>query len=184
MGDDQLRWHITSRTPPIDFRIFSAYQQRATHEGSSREGNFTVIDSPDWVNVIALTPDEEVIFVRQYRHGTGQITLELPGGMVDPGEDFKHAGLRELKEETGYSGHETCLLGVVDPNPAFMNNQCGLILVQNARKTGPQELDCNEVIEVVSYPLSQVRALISTGQVTHSLVVSAFYFLEGHLAQA
>ena len=121
MGDDQLRWTITSRTPPIDFKIFSAYQHHATHGHSAREGNFTVIDSPNWVNVVALTPDEEVVFVRQYRHGTGQITLELPGGMVDPGEDFKQAGLRELKEETGYSGHETTLLGVVDPNPAFMN---------------------------------------------------------------
>jgi ADP-ribose pyrophosphatase len=181
MKDQQLKWTITSQNAPIDFKIFSAYQHHASHDASAREGHFTVIDSPDWVNIIALTADEHVVFVRQYRHGTGQVTLELPGGMVDPGEDFRQAGARELREETGYCAHITELLGIVDPNPAFMNNRCGLIVARNVYLDGPQDLDCNEVIEVVTHPLCHIRELIVSGQITHSLVVSAFYFLHSHL---
>ncbi|MEE2756991.1 MAG: NUDIX hydrolase [Myxococcota bacterium] len=173
-----LEWEKLARTVGDDFKIFSVYRQDAIHRASGRRGQFTVVDSPDWVNVIPITADEEVIFVRQYRHGTGEISLEIPGGLVDPGESFLDAGLRELTEETGYVSEHASLMSIIEPNPAFMNNRCGLIIAYPVSPTGQQELDTNEVIEVVRYPLNEVSKLIANGVIRHTLVISAFYMLE------
>ena len=107
-----------------------------------------MLDAPDWVNVIAVTPDEQVVMIRQYRQGTRQITLEIPGGMVDPGEDFMTAGFVNLKEETGGVGQHAEQIGVVAPNPAIQRNNCGTILVKDVI-LGEQSLEGNEEIEVV-----------------------------------
>ena len=177
MADDDLSWTVMHRGEPVNYRIFSAQVHRARHPSSGREGDFTVIDSPDWVNVIALTPENEVVMVRQYRHGTESITLEIPGGLVDPGEDFVSAGLRELAEETGYIADDAVLMGQTEPNPAFMNNRCGLVVARGVRRTQTQALDPNEVIEVVTYPLSEIPKLVAQGAITHTLVITAFYLL-------
>ena len=92
-------------------------------------------------------------------------------------EDFISAGLRELREETGYVGTEVRLIGVVEPNPAFQNNFCGTILVENARQTHNQDLDSHEEIVVYTRPLSDIPEMIRTRQITHSLVVAAFHHL-------
>lgn len=183
MADDTLTWQINERGEARDYKIFSAYQHTATHAPSGRTGRFTVIDSPNWVNVIALTDEDEVIMVRQFRHGTEAVTLELPGGLVDPDEGFVEAGLRELVEETGFVPESAELLGITEPNPAFMNNRCGLVIARGARPAGAQTLDPNEVIDVVTYPLTEVPALIRSGAITHTLVITAFYFME-HAAES
>ena len=172
--DDWLRWTVQKKEPTTDYKIFGVRRQRSRHNASSRDGLFSIVDSPDWINVVAITPDENVIMVRQFRHGTDSITLEIPGGLVDPGEDMLSAAQRELREETGYVSDEWRALGPIHPNPAFMTNQCGLFLATNARCTSQLELDPNEVIEVVSHPLRDVPSLIETGVITHSLVLSAF----------
>ena len=92
-------------------------------------------------------------------------------------EDFISAGLRELREETGYVGTEVKLIGVVEPNPAFQNNFCGTILVENVRQTQDQDLDSHEEIIVYTRPLSDIPEMIRTRQITHSLVVAAFHHL-------
>lgn len=178
MSDDALSWTVTHRSDAIDYKIFSARIHRAHHPASGRTGDFSIIDSPNWVNVIALTPDDEVIMVRQYRHGTERVTLEIPGGLVDPGEDFLSAGLRELAEETGYTTDDAVLMGMTEPNPAFMNNRCGLVVARNVTRTSAQALDPNEVIDVVSHPLADIPRLVANGQITHTLVITAFYLLE------
>ena len=128
--------------------------------------------------MIALTPKQEVVFVRQYRHGTRSLTLEIPGGMCDSGESFVEAGARELLEETGFKGDSVELIGVVEPNPAFQNNKCGTILIHNAEHTQEQDLDPMEEIEILTIPLSQIDDLIRRGEITHSLVVAAFLHLK------
>ena len=176
-----LPWLITAEQELYRTRVFTLLGHRAQSQmNEAKQGSFVVLDAPDWVNVIALTPDNEVVMVRQFRHGSRQITLELPGGMCDPGEDFVVAGQRELREETGAVGTSTELIGVVEPNPAIQNNRCGTILVRDVT-FGPQALDNNEEIEVELIPLDQIQTYIQRQQITHSLVVAAFYHALSYL---
>lgn len=173
-------WTIHDTQPVYQTRVFTLLEQNSSSViNPEKKGSFSVLQAPDWVNVIALTSDEQVVMIRQYRQGTRDITLEIPGGMVDPGEDFMTAGLRELKEETGGVGSRAEQIGVVAPNPAIQQNHCGTILVRDV-ELGEQNLEGNEEIEVVLYPLTDVPELIRTGQITHSLVIVAFHFYHLH----
>ena len=132
-----------------------------------------VLEAPDWVNVVALTEERRLVCVRQYRFGTGGITLEIPGGVISPREAHEDAAQRELREETGYTAEQWTYLGCVEPNPAFLDNVCHHWLAQGARKTHELELDAGEDIAVLELDLDSVRARIATGEIRHSLVVTA-----------
>ncbi len=136
-----------------------------------------VLKLPDWVNVVALTEDGEVSFVRQWRYGLARPTLEIPGGVVEPGEDELVAAQRELLEETGFKGRTWSRLGEVHPNPAIQSNRTSTWLVTDLERISDPEGDGEEELEVLRVPLEQVRRLIREGEVTHSLVVAAFYLL-------
>ena len=168
-------WIISHDSLWVSTRIFTLNKLYAESETSSQAGEFVYLDVPSWVNIIALTADNEVVLVRQYRHGTREVTLEIPGGMCEPNEDFVTAAARELLEETGYSGDPGVILGVVDPNPAFQNNRCATVLFTNVKQVSGQALDPHEEIEIDTAPLSEIKALIKSGEITHSLVVAAFY---------
>jgi len=132
-----------------------------------------VLDVADWVNVVALTPERRVVLVRQYRFGSGTITTEIPGGVIDLGESPEAAARRELREETGYTAERWTDLGAVEPNPAYQNNLCHHFLAEDARATHPLELDPGEDIVVDTLALDEVRARIRSGAIRHALVVSA-----------
>jgi len=150
---------------------------RSPESGSAHD--FFVLDAPDWVNVIPLTPDEKVVCVRQYRAGTDTVTLEIPGGMIDPGDPTPTAAAaREMREETGYLANRYEDLGVVAPNPAIQSNRCHTICAVDAYRDGPQALDGSEVIDVELVDLADIPSLIMSGRITHSLVVAAFYLLD------
>src|SRR4051794_37215030 len=115
-------WEIQASAVVADYGIFRLRKDRCVSPRTHRAHDFWVLETTDWVNIVALTPDEQVVLVRQYRFGSQRTTLELAGGTVDPGEAPLAAAVRELREETGYQAESVTLLGCVEPNPAIQNN--------------------------------------------------------------
>lgn len=172
------RWESLSKTPLLKTRIFDVRSTRFRHPVRNTERDFVVIDAPDWVNVLALTPDHRIVLVRQFRYGTNDFSLEIPGGVMEAGETPLHAGPRELREETGYTGSPAQPLGVVHPNPAMQSNRCHFVFVDQARVTVPLEWDTDEEIAVTALPVDEVFALARSGGITHGLVLDALFFFE------
>jgi len=136
--------------------------------------DFYILESSDWINVIPLTADDKVVMIRQYRHGSREVTLEIPGGLVDPGDTPKKAAARELIEETGYQAKKWLKIGVVNPNPALFNNRCYTFLAQDINKGTDPTPDQTEDIEVVLIPLTDIPKLILKGKIDHAMVITAF----------
>ena len=118
------------------------------------------------------------MLVRQFRFGIDGFSLEIPGGMMEPGEDPLATGVRELREETGYAGAPARLLGSVHPNPAIQSNRCHFLLVEQAVVATDMEWDTDEEIEVTTLPVDEVLALARSGGITHGLVLDALLFFE------
>jgi len=157
-------------------RIFDLKREQYRSPRTAKVHEFYVLESNDWVNVIPLTADEEVVLVKQYRFGTKEFSLEIPGGMLDPDDSPAGAACRELLEETGYAGEEPIFLGTVHPNPAIHTNRCYTYLVQNVRYQKMPKQDSTEDIEVLRVPVADIPELIRKGSITHALVIAAFYW--------
>jgi ADP-ribose pyrophosphatase len=137
-----------------------------------------ILTAPDWANVVALTDAGEAVLVRQFRFGVEANSLEIPGGMLDAGEEPAQGAARELLEETGYRARELVFLGAVHPNPALQTNRCHSYLALGAERVGAPAQDKGEDIEVVLVPASTLQRLVREGVITHALVVAAVYFAE------
>lgn len=174
-------WERLGDNTVESYRIFEVRRSRYRHACEGREGEFVVIDSNDWVNVVALTPGGEIVLVRQFRFGRNGFFLEIPGGMIEPGENPVEAGVRELREETGYEGAGARLLGSVHPNPAIQSNTMHVVLVEDARPVGPPNFDVNEEIETSVVPVARVMDWVGEGRITHSLVLNALFLLHNWL---
>ena len=171
-------WQTLETGEILERGVFGVQEVVRRSPRTGRKGTYQVLRIGDWANVVALTPDDEVVLVAQYRHGLDAITLEIPGGVLDPGEDPARCAARELAEETGYTGEEPVLLGTVHPNPAIQDNSHTSWLITNARKTTEPSLDAGEDIEVVTVPRREIPDLLRRGRITHSLVVAAFHWLD------
>lgn len=172
------RWEKLSHTSLLKTRILDLLSARFRHPVRQTERDFIVCDPPDWVNVIALTPDGHLVLVRQFRFGIDGFSLEIPGGVMEPGEDPIEAGLRELREETGYTGAPGTQLGSVHPNPAIQSNRCHFVFVEQAVRTADMEWDTDEEIEVTTLPVDEVFTLARSGGITHGLVLDALLLFE------
>lgn len=173
------KWKTIKSEPLHNYRVFDTRQDTSISPRTGREHTFYIIESHDWVNIVPLTADGKVIMIRQYRHGNGEITLEVPGGIVDAGEDPLESAVRELREETGYdAGDEVVKTGFVAPNPALFNNTCHSYLAKNVKRVGEQQFDGSEDISIEIVDLKEIPDLIRAGKITHALTVNAFYFLD------
>ncbi|MDD5205814.1 MAG: NUDIX hydrolase [Desulfobacterales bacterium] len=168
-------WSLISSMKNHSFRIFDLRIDRSMSPRTHEQHDFYILESGDWVNVIPLTSDGRVVLIRQYRHGIQEITLEIPGGIVENRDTPEAAARRELMEETGYRESEMIHLGTVHPNPAFLNNRCHTFLAKDVVRAGEQLQDDKEDIEVLLRPIGDIPRLIREGLITHSLVLAAFY---------
>ncbi|WP_420641585.1 NUDIX hydrolase [Candidatus Leptofilum sp.] len=175
-------WEKLDSEEIANYRIFKMRRDVRQSPRTGAEHSFFVLESPDWVNVVALTPEGKVVMIYQFRHGTAEITLEIPGGMVDPREnDPAEAIQRELLEETGYVAEEIIHIGTVAPNPAFLSNRCHTYLALNARWQQEPQFDGAEDIAVELIPIEEIAGLIGNGRISHALVVAAFYHYENYI---
>ena len=160
-------------------KVFEVSRKRARSPRTGDEHFFYTIAASDWVNVVPLTPDDQIVMVRQYRHGSEEITLEIPGGMVDPGESPAEAAARELLEETGYRARELSPLGVVNPNPALFANRCYTFLAKDAEKVAEiRNHGGTEEVAVELVPRAELHQRLRAGEIDHALVLAAFLWLE------
>jgi ADP-ribose pyrophosphatase len=172
-------WQKLSSKPVGDFRIFTIRSDRKISPRTQQEHDFYVIDCVNWVNIIAITADQHLVMVEQYRHGSDTVELEIPGGMMDASDGSPEAtAVRELREETGYVGEQPRLLGRIFPNPAIMSNVCFTVMLENCRCVHPVEFDHGEDIITRLVPIAEIPSLVASGKIQHSLVVVALYHFE------
>ena len=171
-------WEVVSEKQIADCKIFNIHEERCRHPLDGREGDFYSIASRDWVNTIAITPTREIILVRQYRFAIRELSWEIPGGIIDPGESPLDAGLRELQEETGYVGENARLLAHCSPNPAILRNRCHFAYVENARLISKLHLDPNEEIEVCAVPVDEALEWALDLKICHTLTINALFHLQ------
>lgn len=170
-------WKTLHREPFAKTPIFGVERVQRASTTTQRSGEFYVIGTASWVNVFAVTDGGHLVAIRQYRHGTDTVTLEVPGGGIDTSESPLDAAKRELREETGYTATRWIHAGSVDVNPAIQTNQCHIFLAFGAAKTHHTEIDDNEEIEVLEFPWSDLNARIQSHEITHSLVVAGAHFV-------
>lgn len=174
MSDQPKTWNRLASREVADCRVFRVREDRC--ENGEIESTFFVIENPDWVNVIALTTGGEVVLIEQFRHGAAEITVEIPGGMVDDGEDPEAAAKRELLEETGFTSEKWERIGSSCPNPALQQNRMHHFLAVDAVKTEDVEFDEHESVTTRLVPFAEVERMIRNGAIGHSLVVAAFHY--------
>ncbi|TVQ66360.1 MAG: NUDIX hydrolase [Balneolaceae bacterium] len=167
------RWDVLQDKKVFETPVFSLHQIDLIPENRDKTVPFYVLKAPEWINVIALTADEQIVLVEQYRAGIDAPSVEIPGGMTDPGEDPLTAAKRELLEETGYSSGHWTKIGITSSNPAILSNYTHLYLAESCEQTAEQMTDGNEDIAVHLLPFSHFLDLIRDGTVHHAIVLAA-----------
>lgn len=176
-------WDLVQTTPHADCKVYHVEKQCLRHPGDGREGDFYIMRCPDWVLVIALTTEREVVLVNQFRFGSRDFSWEVPGGVIDDEDPSPlEAGLRELVEETGYVGENARYLGWCYPNPALQTNRSHFIFVENCHQRQGQDLDPHEELQVKAVPVEEAYAMAARGEITHSIAINAIFWLQRVMA--
>ena len=174
-------WKTTTKKTVAENPFLKLEEHRREEEGTGRHGYFFIVHAPDWVNIVAITDDQEIVLIEQFRHGSERVELEIPSGIIDESETPAEAALRELVEETGYERSDRSefkKIGEVSPNPAFMRNRCHTYLLTHARLTGAVRFDENETIRLRLVRRSEIEQRVRSGEIRHALIVAAVYWMK------
>jgi 8-oxo-dGTP pyrophosphatase MutT (NUDIX family) len=172
---ESLEWRELAREPVADCRVFSVERSIAASPVDGAQHTFYRINSSSWAQIVPVTEDGQVVMVRQYRHGASRVTLEIPAGLVDPGEEPLRAALRECLEETGYRARNAVSLGVLNPNPALFSNRLYAYVATDVEHADAIQNVGAEQTEVVLVPVSRLPELILGGTIDHALVVATLW---------
>jgi 8-oxo-dGTP pyrophosphatase MutT (NUDIX family) len=168
-------WTRVATKVLLDLRIMKVQEVTAISPKTGNEHGFFVLDTVDWVNVLPITADQEVVFVRQYRHGSDDLSLEIPGGMVDPGEAPIVSAARECLEESGFRASDLKSLGVLNPNPAVFNNQLHTFVAEDVVIEADIQNTATEQTEVVLVPVADLTSYLLDGRIDHALVAATLW---------
>ena len=166
-------WQILRSEAGPDLKLFRVRYDWYKNPRNNKDLKRLVLETVDWVNIVAITAEKKIVVVHQYRFGTGKIATEIPGGVLEAQESPQQAAMRELQEETGYTSSSWYYLGAVEPNPAFHTNLCHHWLAERVRKTHTPMLDEGEDITVETLDFEEIRTAIKSGQIKHALALSA-----------
>ncbi|MFT5012981.1 MAG: ADP-ribose pyrophosphatase [Patiriisocius sp.] len=170
-------WPRSSFRNLAECRIFNLHESTCRSPETGDEHQFYFIETADWVNIVPITDNNEVVLIKQFRHGNQQITIEIPGGMVDPGEEPADSAIRECLEETGYSCGEVQSLGVIAPNPAVFDNSVHCYWAKGAKPAQDIQNTATEKTELMLVPLSEIPDMLLKGDIDHALVVATLWRL-------
>ena len=177
-SDRPSEWQRLSSRELLHTRVFDVRASEFRHPSRAAGKEFLVIDAPDWAVVAPVTPKGELVLVRQFRFGVQKLSLELPGGVIERGEDPAAAAVRELAEETGYRGSAAIVLGSVHPNPAIQSNRAHMIVVPDVQLTAAPDWDADEELSITLAPMAEVLAMVREGKITHALMLNMLFLLE------
>lgn len=178
-GTSKTNWKRISKESVFKTRIFDLHLEKSECVRTGAIQDFYYIHCYDWVNVIAVTPKNSLVMIRQFRHGSGNLEIEVPGGGIDRQDvDPVAGGARELLEETGYRGENGRIIGKVCPNPALQNNLCFTVMFDNCVKVSEPQLEDTEEIETELVSMPELDKLVTGGHIRHGLVLNAIHFFE------
>jgi ADP-ribose pyrophosphatase len=185
-GEGSIKWKRLERTELLKTRVFTVVERENEGPGG-RKGHFVSLEAPDWAVVVPLVHkggQEYFLMARQYRHGSDELSVEFPGGVVEKGEEPEHAAARELKEETGCAASSLRLAASVSPNPAIMSNRYYVFLAEGIESAGGTDFDENEAIDAFLVPVAEVRASMGRGEYSHALMAAALFFADRLMGNA
>ncbi len=171
-----MKWTVLESEEMFRCRPFVVHRRRSRSETIDRIDDFFVLEARDWANVVPLTPAGEIVCVRQFRHGIGDFTLEVPAGLIDPHDPSPVAAAeRELREETGYRCAAIVPIGELQPNPALFTNRCHVFLATGVEYEGAPQWDPNEEMEIELVKAVDLPELVRTGRIRNALTVAALH---------
>lgn len=175
--DSPPPWQVESSETEAEYEVYSVRLDRVRSPKTGKVLDYHVVVAVNGVAVIALTTDGELVMVEQYRHGVRELSLELPGGILDD-DTPEDAARRELQEETGYEVDEVRTIGRVASNPAWETSQVHVVVATGAVATAEKDEDEGEDIRVRRIPVDQVRQLITAGEIRSAITIASLYLFE------